>query len=257
MHKMKTGRAVSILAAAALACGAGLIATVPATAAGEPTIADANASYTLGDWGTGLELSGAGFAAETEVTITLTDVHTDATSSTETTTVTTDEEGAFAETWLPEETASTAGDQYTVDATDGTDDSNTLTLTVLATAGITVTPSTISTVDLADKEKGVIVAASGFAPGETVDVVTVYGDTTIRSSETADINGTVTWHESWYGHLEAGTVGYTLTGATSGHVETASLTVTGETIITDGGDTDVPAPIVTDTVATALPKVSG
>ena len=287
MLSTRSGRTASVLAAAALV-GAGLLATVPAyaddDAAAPETPAATEApsspeatdtpetpaaalsftasptSFTLGAWngtefpaaslGGGLALSGTGFAPSATVTVTLAGTG-DAGSVEESTEVSTDESGAFDTTWTPEDGLQ-FGLAYTVTATDGTVTADDVELSVLAPAGIVGIPNTISTQELHDT--GVVVIAGGFAPGEAVAVKVVYGSATEDHQTTANVNGAVGFGMSWYGTLSAGTLTYTLTGAESGHVETTTITVTGDTVTTGPGGN--PIGEVTPTTPN-LPKVSG
>ncbi|WP_348787208.1 hypothetical protein [Leifsonia sp. NPDC080035] len=288
MLSTRSGRAASVLAAAALV-GGGLFATMPAYAddatptdppastetpapadpaapetpeAAAPTFTATPTSFTLGAWngtdfgpvslGDGLSIAGTGFAASTAVTVTLTGSYDGVEITTEATTVTTDDTGAFDTTWIPEHGLS-SGLSYAVTAADGTTTADAVDLTVLAPAGAVAIPSTLTTQQLHDT--GVIVIAGGFTPGEVVTVTSTYAGAVETHSGTANVNGAVAYGESWYGTLPAGTISYTLTGADSGHVETTTVTVTGDTVTTDPG-LPTPKGKVTPTTPN-LPKVSG
>ncbi|MGN6427905.1 hypothetical protein [uncultured Leifsonia sp.] len=268
MLTTRSGRLVPLLAAAALV-GAGLLAATPAHAedpqapAGDvafgasPTTFGLGAwtedGYAPGSWDSGLTLSGAGFGPDAMVTVTLVGTDEGDPVLTDSTEIAADADGAFDETWTPAEPP-LAGLAYSISATDGDSTSDPVALDVLAPEGIVASPATISTRELHDS--GVTVAAGGFAPGEPVSIAVEYGPAAEDHETTANLNGAVGFGMTWYGSLRAGTITFTLTGAESGHVETASVTVTGETIHVGPGDESTP-PRGGIAPTTALPKVSG
>ena len=267
MLSTRSGRLASALVAAALV-GAGLLASAPANAEDDttpaepatPIISVTDSTFTLGSWGDGLEISGTGFEAGAEVTLKLWGTDTDVVTLRDHSTVVADDAGSFSEeVWLPDAEL-VAGDGYSLNATEDEQTfSNTVDLIVLAPAGIITDPTTLTTRQLADT--GVAIHAAGFAPGEIVSVRAVYAEADESDQFTADINGVIGWSETWHGTLSAGTITYTLTGAESGHVESATVAVTGETITVGGGgevggENTPPTTKITLTTPN-LPKVSG
>ncbi|MGH1525847.1 hypothetical protein ACRAWC_18065 [Leifsonia sp. L25] len=161
-------------AAAAAAVIGGLFIAAPANAAtGELTLA--NSTFTAGDWGSGLDVSGSGFTADTTVTITVS--YTDGGTVLGQQDVTADATGAFAnEVFTPSASLPlpAVDEDVVVQATsaDG-DTSNTIALDVRAPQGISANTTTISTEDLTDENVGVEITASGYTPGETVTLSAV------------------------------------------------------------------------------------
>ncbi|MEY9952720.1 hypothetical protein [Leifsonia sp. EB34] len=250
-------------AAAAAAVIGGLFVAAPANAAtGELTLA--NSTFTAGDWGSGLDVSGSGFTADTTVTITVS--YPDNGTVLGQQDVTADATGAFAnEVFTPTSNLPlpAVGEDVVVQATstDG-DTSNTVTLDVLAPKGISANTTTISTEDLTDSNVGVEITASGYTPGETVTLTTVYnGDTLPAMTYTADRSGSI--FAGVYlakGTAVAGQLEFTFTGETSAVANSITITVTGDDIEAPGGPgLPAPAPIVDapTTSGSKLPVVSG
>lgn len=248
-------------AAAAAAVIGGLFVAAPANAAtGDITLA--NSTFTAGDWGTGLDVSGSGFTADTTVTITVS--YPDGATVLGQQDVTADAAGAFTnEVFTP--TASLPlpadGEDVVVRATstDG-DTSNTVVLEVLAPKGISANTTTISTEDLASPDAGVEISAAGYTPGETVTLSTVYNGETLPSrTYVADRSGSV--FVSVYlaqGTAEAGQIEFTLTGESSGVANSITITVTGDTIDAGPGKpTPTPTPAPSAGTPGKLPVVSG
>lgn len=249
-------------AAAAAAVVGGLFIAAPANAAtGDITLA--NSTFTAGDWGTGLDVSGSGFTAGTTVTITVS--YPDGGTVLGQQDVTADATGAFADdvftpsVGLPLPAAS---EDVVVQATstDG-DTSNTLVLDVRAPKGISANTTTISTEDLTDPDVGIEITASGYTPNETVTMSTVYGgDTLPPITYTADRSGTV--NAGVYlavGTAVAGQLEFTFTGETSAVANSITITVTGDDVDAPGGPGQpAPAPITdAPTSPGKLPVVSG
>ncbi|MEY9851537.1 hypothetical protein ABH923_001215 [Leifsonia sp. EB41] len=248
-------------AAAAAAVIGGLFVAVPANAAtGDITLA--NSTFTAGDWGTGLDVSGSGFTADTTVTITVS--YTDGAAVLGQQDVTADATGAFAsEVFTPSASLPlpAAGEDVTVQATstDG-DTSNTIVLDVRAPQGISASTTTISTDDLVDPNVGIRITAAGYTPGETVTMSTVYnGETLPAMTFEADRSGSVDaaiFLEQ--GTAEAGRIEFTLTGETSGVANSITITVTGDDIVAGPGPlSPAPAPAPAPTTPGTLPIVSG
>ena len=259
------------LAATATVVAAGFFAAAPANAA-TGTITLANTSFTAGNWGSGLDVTGAGFTAGSNVTITVND-SVAGVLDTHVVTTPVNSGGAFADTFTPATALPelVAGETITVSATsDQGDDSNSVALTVasaLAPKGIVASATTITTADLADKTVGFDVVAGGYTPGETVTVTAVYNGKALTSklTVTAAADGSVTLdHLYIVGLVESGTLAITVTGSTSGLTQTVSIDVVGETVTTGTGQGNSPA--IDGTPATArsastpgtkLPVVSG
>ncbi|MFE4467370.1 hypothetical protein ACFRFH_01030 [Leifsonia sp. NPDC056824] len=248
-------------AAAAAAVIGGLFVAAPANAAtGDITLA--NSTFTAGDWGTGLDVSGSGFTADTTVTITVS--YTDGGTVLGQQDVTADATGAFAnEVFTP--TASLPlpadGEDVVVNATstDG-DTSNTIMLDVRAPKGISANTTTISTEDLTNRDAGIRITAAGYTPGETVTLSTVYnGETLPAMTFEADRSGSV--DAALFlaqGTAEAGQIEFTLTGESSGVANSITITVTGDDIVAGPGPlAPLPVPTPETTTTGKLPRVSG
>ena len=250
-------------AAAAAAVIGGLFIAAPANAAtGELTLA--NSTFTAGDWGTGLDVSGSGFTADATVTITVT--YTDGDVVLGSQDVTADASGSFADEVFTPGSAlplPANGEDVVVSATsDASDTSNAVTLDVRAEKGITANTTTISTEDLTNPDVGIEISAGGYDPDETVTLSAVYnGETLPDTTFTADRSGTV--FAGVYlsqGTAEAGQLVFTLTGASSAVSQSITITVTGDTIDAPGGPgtpTPAPAPAPDYTTKGKLPVVSG
>ena len=260
------------LAAAAAVVAGGFFAAVPANAAGT-TLTATNTTFTVGDWGTGLDLTGTGFTPDGTVTITL---DSSLNGVLDQTTATADAAGGLtvSPAWIPAVplAALAAGETLTVTATDDTDATLTASLPltvnpavqapVLEPKGISTSVSTITTAELSDP--GFDVHASGYTPGEKVTVTVNYnGNVQTLSPKTAAADGTIDF--SLYlagGTAVAGSVTVTATGVDSGVSNTATVEVTGEDAPVDGttGPVDLgsktPAAVTAAPVAN-LPVVSG
>ncbi|WP_434318277.1 hypothetical protein [Leifsonia sp. P73] len=250
---------LALSAAAAAAVIGGLFVAAPANAA-TGDIALANSTFTAGDWGTGLDVSGSGFTADTTVTITVS--YTDMVLGQQD--VTADATGAFAsEVFTPSSSLPlpAAGEDVLVAATstDG-DTSNTVTLDVRALKGISASTTTISTEDLTNPDVGIRITAAGYTPGETVALSTVYnGETLPAMTFEADRSGSV--DAALFlaqGTAEAGQIEFTFTGETSTVANSITITVTGDTI--NAGPPQIapaPAPAPAPGPTGKLPRVSG
>ena len=256
----RTRLAASAVAAAVIVSG-GLLAAAPASAA-TGTLTLANSTFTAGDWGTGLDVSGTGFTADAVVTITVT--NTEDSSVLDSHDVTADATGAFAdEVFTPAVDLMLPADgaDITVSATsDAGDASNTVALDVRAPKGIDANTTTVSTDDLTDPNVGVQIVASGYTPGETVTVSAVYNGTEMSDvTFTADRSGTVFAQLYLDGSAQAGQIEFTFTGVTSGVANSITITVTGDVV---AGPAPAPAPADPSQTAPAstgenLPVVSG
>lgn len=251
---------LTVSAAAAAAVVGGLFAAAPANAA-TADLTLANSTFTAGDWGTGLDVSGTGFTANTVVTITVTD--TEDGSILDSHDVTADATGAFAdEVYTPVASLPlpALGEDIQVSATsaDG-DTSNVITLDVRAAKGIAASTTSISTADLTDPDVGIEITAAGYTPGETVTLSTNYNGKTLPDrTYVADRSGTV--FVAVYlaqGTAEAGQIDFALTGATSAVVNSIAVTVIGDTIVQPGQPAPAPVPASTPTAVGTLPVVSG
>lgn len=251
----------ALTAAAAIVAG-GFFAAAPANAA-TGTLTLANTTYTAGDWGTGLDVSGSGFTADAVVTITVETADHTAIDSHD---VTADASGDFQETYTPAVVLPlpAPGETFSVTATsDQGDTSNSVPLTVLAPAGIFSNASTITTAELTDPNTPIKVAASGYKPGEQVDVSVDYNGATLDGgSYTADASGSVAF-SLWLvsGTAVAGPMVITAAGAESGFSQNLTVQVTGDDITVGGGDSSTPsvdgAPTAPAAGPSRLPVVSG
>ena len=252
---------LALSAAAAAAVIGGLFVAAPANAAtGDITLA--NATFTAGDWGTGLDVSGSGFTADTTVTITVS--YTDGGTVLGQQDVTADATGAFAnEVFTPSASLPlpAGGEDVVVQATstDG-DTSNTLALDVRAPKGISASTTSISTADLTNPDVGIWLTASGYTPGEDVTLSTYYNRVALPArTYVADRSGSV--EVGVYlaqGTAKAGQLDFTVTGATSDVTNWITVAVTGDTI--DGGPglpAPAPLPAPGPTTTGKLPRGSG
>ncbi|MFE4950499.1 hypothetical protein ACFQ9V_10370 [Leifsonia sp. NPDC056665] len=248
-------------AAAAAAVIGGLFVAAPANAAtGDLTLA--NSTFTAGDWGTGLDVSGSGFTADTTVTITVS--YPDGATVLGQQDVTADATGAFTnEVFTPAASLPlpAVGEDVVVSATstDG-DTSNTIVLDVRAPKGISANTTSISTEDLTNADVGVEITASGYTPGEDVTLSSTYnGDQMPAVAYVADRSGTV--NVAVYlaqGTAEAGQIEFTLTGETSAVANSITITVTGDDIVAGPGPlSPAPVPDAAPTTPGTLPVVSG
>lgn len=258
------------LAAAAAVVAGGFFAAAPANAA-TGTIILGTDTYTEGDWGAGLNVAGTGFAPDSTVTVTVQssdaavgviDTHQLSTPV--------GADGSFQETYTPTGILPlpAAGETITVSATtDAGDDSNAVALTVNpavvpAPKGLKASVSTITTADLGNKEVGFDIVGGGYTPGEWVVITAVYNGTPVFGNirVQAGPDGSIAAeHISITGALEAGSVTVTAVGETSGVSQSVTVSVTGETIVTGGGNEGLggsAAPAAT-AQATRLPVVSG
>ncbi|MGO4593040.1 hypothetical protein AB4Z18_04370 [Leifsonia sp. 2TAF2] len=248
------------LAAAAAVVAGGFFAAAPANAA-TGTITIANTTFTEGDWGTGLDVTGSGFTADAVVTITVADSSPATLDSHQ---VTADATGAFHEVYVPTGAlAPSLGSTVSVTATsDQGDTANEVPLALLLPKGIASSVSTISTADLTNKDKGIAILATGYTPGETVTATVDYNGSTLDAGTyTASAEGAVlfrVWLAS--GDAVAGTFTVTVTGETSTVTQSVDIQVTGDDLVVGGppaveGSTTAPASVPAQ--ATKLPVVSG
>lgn len=257
------------LAAAAAVVAGGFFAAAPANAA-TGTITVANTTFTAGDWGTGLDITGTGFTADAVVSVGVVVVPNGSTSPSAllgSKDVTADATGAFQlDDFVPTGALALPGPDATVQVgalSNAGDTANTVPLTVLAPKGLTTSVSTITTADLANKEVGFDIAGGGYTPGETVKISATYnGEVLVNTLEaTAGADGSILLEHVYItGFVESGTLVITATGVDSGLAQTASISVVGETIVTDDGAPTVggsTAPAATQTPAKRLPVVSG
>ncbi|MFF9561715.1 hypothetical protein ACF1AJ_00050 [Leifsonia sp. NPDC014704] len=227
----------ALTAAAAVVAG-GFFAAAPAHAA-TGTLTLANTTFTAGDWGTGLNVAGSGFSADAVVTIT---VETADHTAIDQHDLTADATGSFQETYTPAVvlTLPAAGESYAVTATSNLGDtSNTVPLTVNAAAlpkAIISNVSTITTDQLADKNSGVSILASGYTPGEQVNVTVDYaGEALDLGPYTVEADGSVGF--SFYlvsGVATAGPLTVTVAGQQSGVSQSVTIQVTGVDVSAGG-----------------------
>jgi len=225
-------RAGAVAAAVAVVAGS-LLGAVPANAA-TGSITLANTTYTAGSWGTGLDVTGAGFTASAVVTITVAD---SSPLTVDTHTVTADATGAFHEVYVPAAALAspTAGATLAVTATsDQGDTSNTVPLTVLAPKGIAASVSTITTADLADEKIGFDLLAAGYTPGETLTFTAALDGTEFDTfTNTAGADGSIDIHLWMAGLVKSGVLTITVTGGESGVRQSVDIRVTGKDVVTD------------------------
>lgn len=261
---------VGVLVAAIGLIAAGAIGAAPAVAAPAAAITVQPAVYHPGSWGTGITVSGTGFAASSTITL---DVSYNHTQSLGTATTTTDATGAFTNfTFTPTTAPFAAGvnDNHYITATDGAGASATATLDVRWAPSILANVLQLPTSSLVDPSSGFAFSLTGFDDNETVTAAATYNGVTVQglSDLTAGLRGILT---TGYYHLAdgvatAGSITFTFTGATSGVVLTTTVTVTGPDVAAAGGGTTLrfstdssttpgsdPAPGPTGT----LPVVSG
>ncbi len=259
MSSITRARFGAIAAAAALVAG-GLLTTSPALAdEGDPTISLANTTYTAGSWGDGLDVSGAGFTPDSLVTITVSSVQGAAGDVLGTYEATADDTGAFEAAFTPENALplpAEDGDIVVGASSDAGDIAENVTLDVRAAKGITASTLKITTKDLVTG--GLTIVASGYTPGETVSVGSVYNGKPIAGpTAVADRSGTVTFNLVLRGVAESGKIVFTLTGETSDSANEITVEVVGEkTSSGTGSGTGLTTKAGTKS-ATKLPVVSG
>lgn len=247
--------ALSIVAAVSV----GMLAVSPAAAAPEdtPAITLANTSFTAGDWGTGLDVSGTGFEPDSVVTIGVLD-NSDFTvlGSLE---VTADDEGSFADaTFVPTGalTVPAHDARVIVQAGDGTTVSNIVALDVTSPRSISANTTTITTADLADPEVGLSIIATGYRASEAVALSAVYNGAPIETiTDQADTNGIVRAGIYLDGTAVAGEIVITLAGMVSHVSNSITITVVGDAV--GDGDLGLGASGTATATSTKLPVVSG
>lgn len=258
-------RAASVLGAVAVV-GALSLSAVPANAAGAE-ISVASTTFTIGDWGSGLAVTGSGFDLSADVTVSLVDVEPTGTVELDSTITASDDTGAIVLDWTPSVDADLPADAdydhgyLAVVATDGSGNTAAeVPLTLLWEKGIWTSSDIITTAELIDPDGGVTVAAGGYTPGESVAVTITYAGYTFTHTETADRFGLVgfTWTIIG-GTVEAGTIEFTFDGATSGLSQSISVAVTGPAIEVGGApeDSTTPATLTPAGDPVASPRVSG
>lgn len=127
-------------------------------------------------------------------------------------------------------------------------------LDVRAPKAITASTLKITTKDLVTG--GLTIVASGYTPGETVRLGSVYnGEPIAGPTEVADRSGAVTFDLVLNGVAEAGKIVFTLTGETSGAANEITVEVVGERT-TSGTGTGLTTKTGTTTTK-KLPVVSG
>lgn len=249
------------LAAAAAVVAGGFFAAAPAQAADEATISLANTTFTAGDWGSGLDVTGTGFTADSDVTIFVAQSIGGDLTSVQTTA---DGSGEFEISYKPtvELPLPASGEfLYVTAISDEGDSSNQVKLTVLAPKGIATSVSKITTADLANKEVGFELTAGGYTPGETVTVSATMNGEALQGTfdEIAGPDGAIAVQIYMGGVVESGTLTITAVGKTSGLSQSVSLKVIGETVVTEGTQTPTIGGGATAAASTSrsLPVVSG
>lgn len=243
--------------AAVIAATGGVLTAAPAHAAGA-TITLANSTFTAGDWGTGLDVTGAGFTPGASVDLLLVENKTWSTLGK--TTVSADAGGSFTTVFTPSVDLTVADpDQAVVLGAQSSagDAANLLLLDIRAPKGISASTTSITPDALADQNAGIDLVASGYDPHEDVVVSgTLNGVTPQSLTAQADRTGTIhVSHLHLSGSAAAGTLVLTATGQTSATTNSITITVTGA----------VPAPggaggtggTVTGGLGSAAPSATG
>lgn len=255
-------RAASVLGAVAVA-GALSLSAVPANAAGAE-ISLASTTFTIGDWGSGLAVTGSGFDLDADVTVSLVDVQSSGTIALDSIVTGSDDAGAILLDWTPSANAMTADYENGHLAVLATDGSGNLTaevpLTLFAPEGIWTDAATITTAELADENVGAIVWAGGYTPGESVTTTVVYNGHTFTYVGTADRFGAIAF--SWSligGTVEPGAIDITVLGADSKLSQSISVAVTGPTIELGGAPDGEVTPVQVSPAGGAVtsPRVAG
>lgn len=223
--------------AAAIAATGGVLTATPAHAAGAQ-ITLANRTFTAGDWGAGIDVTGTGFTPGSAVKILV--VEDKEWTTLGETTVPADSDGAFATVFTPSIDIAVADpDQGVVVAaqSDAGETSGIVLLDIRAPKGISASTTTITTDALADANAGIDLVASGYEPDEDVVVSgTLNGSTPEPLTVTADRTGTIhVSHLHLSGSAEPGELVLTVTGQRSGAVNTIGITVTGTAVAGDAG----------------------
>lgn len=250
------------LVAAALVAGGSLLVAAPASAAGE-TITVANTAFQSGaGWGEGLKIEGTSFPALTEVTVNAGVGNGQSGDSWGETTVTTDAEGEFSTTFVPEfgpydvpegSTAYVAAG-YVDAETEEFVSSNIVELQIAAfvpaAQNVIIDPICLS--GDAVRDPGVTVFATGFGQFEeiTYDVVDAAGvavpgdNSTITADETGSVGPAPLSLFSTAGNIPDGV--YTITFR--GSVTTAGLVTV--------GNCEVPVAPVEPAAVAAAPQLA-
>ncbi|MCI0156376.1 hypothetical protein KNO15_06665 [Leifsonia shinshuensis] len=254
---------IGIVAAAAVGAS-------PAVAAPTAQLTVQPAVYHPGSWGSGITVSGSGFAASSTITLDVTYNHT---QSLGTATTTTDAAGAFSNfTFTPTTAPFAAGvnDNHYVTATDGAGASASAALDVRWAPSITANVLSLPTSSLVDPGSGFAFSLTGLDDNEVVTAAATYNGTAVSglTDLRAGVRGILTTDYYYLagGVATAGTITFTFTGATSGVVLTTSVTVTGPDIAAAGGGVTprfaagsgtAPAPAPAPGTTGTLPVVAG
>lgn len=220
---------------------AGAVAASPAIAAPTAEISVQPAVYHPGSWGSGITVSGSGFAPSSTVTL---DVSYNLSVPLGTATTTTDATGAFEDfTFTPATPAFTAGvnDNHFVTATDEAGASATAALDVRWPPTIMASVGELPTAWLVDPSRGIAFTLHGFDDDELVTVSASYNGVDVLGLEdlragTRGILSTAQYHLA-EGVATAGTITFTFTGATSGLVLTADVRIVGADASASAGGT--------------------
>jgi hypothetical protein len=250
----------SLAAAAAIVAG-GFFASAPANAA-TGSITLANTTYTAGRWGSGLDVTGAGFSAGAVVTVSVVNSNSAVIDAHP---VTADASGAFHEVYTPSGVVPLPEDGETVSVTavsDKGDTANDVALDIRAPKGIWTNVTTITTADLVKADAGFEVYAAGFRPGESVVATVDYaGQKLSAGTATAGRDGSVAFMLYMVsGVATAGRLTVNLVGVDSQLGQSVALTVTGADVGvgTPKVEQGKPAPSTSGTGAKkSLPVVSG
>ncbi|SKA89118.1 LPXTG-motif cell wall anchor domain-containing protein [Agreia bicolorata] len=258
------------LVATALVAGGSLLMAAPASAAGEPnTITVANTAFQSGaGWGEGIKVAGTDFPATTEITVAAGVGNGQSGDGWGSTTVTTDANGAFSTTLIPENGPTNVREGFTASVVASYPDpdplaeegarifSNAVELQIAdfvpAPFTTTIDPICISGVDAATT--GVNVSATGFGQFEegVVYTLTDAAGTQIGDAEPVNIDET----GSVAGTL---TLQTTLDGVPSGPIADGVYTITFTGSVTTAGLVTVgncDAPVTPAEVVPAAPQLA-
>ncbi len=246
----------------------GVVGATPAVAVPAAQLSVQPAVYHPGSWGTGITVSGSGFAANSTITLAVTYSHA---LPLGTATTTTDAGGAFSNfTFTPATAPFAAGvnDNHYVTATDGAGGSATAALDVRWAPSIFANVLQLPTSSLVDPASGFVLSLTGLDDNEVVTAAATYNGVAVSGLDDlrAGLRGILTtdYYYLAEGTATAGTITFTFTGATSGVVLTTTVTVTGPDAPAAGGGTTLrfaagnrtsPVP-VPDAMGT-LPVVAG
>lgn len=260
MNRRILARFSALIAALGL-LAAGAVGASPAVALPTAAISVQPAVYHPGSWGTGITVSGTGFAANSTITL---DVSYNHTQSLGTATTTTDATGAFSNfTFTPATAPFAAGvnDNHYITATDGAGASATAALDVRWAPDIVANVLGLPTSSLVDPASGFAFTLSGLDDDEVVTASATYNGVAVAglSDLQAGLRGILTtgFYYLAEGTATAGTITFTFTGATSGVVLTTTVNVSGPDVPAAGGGTTLRFAVGTGTSPSPAPGTTG